>query len=135
MTKKKKTDPRSTTDIDREIGTRIRTRRLEIGMSQETLAGEIGVTFQQIQKYEKGVNRVSASTLVRIAHALKVQLAGLMPRSVGNATGATTNLIDDPMLTDLAQVLPQLNTDGRKLLLDLARTLAAYQSLRNSPRK
>lgn len=57
-------------DID--MGKKIRLRRVEIGMSQSDLAGKLGVTFQQVQKYEKGVNRVSANRLEQIADALGV---------------------------------------------------------------
>lgn len=58
--------------IDQEIGHRIRARRNEIGVTQEDLAFSCGVTFQQIQKYEKGSNRVSGSRLVQISNALHV---------------------------------------------------------------
>jgi transcriptional regulator with XRE-family HTH domain len=57
---------------DLHVGSRIRMRRLMRGMSQQTLAYELGITFQQIQKYEKGVNRVSASRLQQISQVLKV---------------------------------------------------------------
>jgi transcriptional regulator with XRE-family HTH domain len=56
--------------IDAYVGARMRTRRLLLGMSQERLAEQIGVTFQQVQKYEKGVNRIGASRLQRIAEVL-----------------------------------------------------------------
>ena len=65
--------------IDEEVGAKIRSIRLQIPMSQETLAGQIGTTFQQLQKYEKGRNRVSASRLVMIAKALGVPAASLLP--------------------------------------------------------
>lgn len=58
---------------DAEVGRRIRTRRLQQGLSQTELADRIGVTFQQVQKYEKGVNRVGAGRLERISAALEVQ--------------------------------------------------------------
>jgi transcriptional regulator with XRE-family HTH domain len=58
--------------IDAHVGKRLRMRRLVLRMSQETLADELGVTFQQVQKYEKGVNRVSASRLHSVAHILQV---------------------------------------------------------------
>lgn len=56
--------------IDVEVGAKIKARRRLLGMSQDTLAARLGVTFQQIQKYEKGTNRVSASRLVVIANTL-----------------------------------------------------------------
>jgi transcriptional regulator with XRE-family HTH domain len=56
--------------IDIYVGSRVRARRLLLGMSQERLADQIGVTFQQVQKYEKGTNRMGASRLQRIAEVL-----------------------------------------------------------------
>jgi len=61
--------------IDLHVGERIRTRRMLLGMGQEKLAQSIGVTFQQVQKYEKGYNRVSASRLYEIANVLGVAVA------------------------------------------------------------
>jgi len=58
--------------IDIGIGERVRTRRKALHMSQSHLAEAIGMTFQQVQKYERGINRISASTLFMIARALKV---------------------------------------------------------------
>ena len=58
--------------IDAHIGARVRLRRLMLGMSQESLGGQLSLTFQQIQKYEKGVNRISASRLYALARALSV---------------------------------------------------------------
>ena len=66
-------------DIDRHVGAQIRDLRLAIGMSQETLGGQIGVSFQQIQKYEKGSNRVSASRLWRIGKALGAPVQDFFP--------------------------------------------------------
>ena len=57
--------------VDRHVGLRIRMRRKEIGVSQERLAEALGITFQQVQKYERGANRVSASKLWEIAAALR----------------------------------------------------------------
>jgi transcriptional regulator with XRE-family HTH domain len=57
---------------DGDVGRRVRTRRLEQKQSQTELADRIGVTFQQVQKYEKGVNRIGAGRLARIAEALDV---------------------------------------------------------------
>ncbi|MBV9078969.1 MAG: helix-turn-helix domain-containing protein [Methylobacteriaceae bacterium] len=66
---------RGATDIDRAVGVRMRMRRTEVGMSQERLGADIGVTFQQVQKYEKGRDRVSASRLQQIARALGVSVS------------------------------------------------------------
>lgn len=65
--------PRNGPDpIDIEVGRRIRARRLSTGLSQSSLAKGLDLTFQQVQKYEKGVNRVGAGRLQRIAHILDV---------------------------------------------------------------
>ena len=64
---------------DALIGHNIRTRRLALGLSQEKLGEAVGVTFQQIQKYEKGSNRVGGSRLIQIAGALQTTAASLMP--------------------------------------------------------
>ena len=58
--------------IDAHVGSRVRMRRLILGMSQEKLGDAIGLTFQQVQKYEKGTNRMGSSRLVQIANVLKV---------------------------------------------------------------
>jgi transcriptional regulator with XRE-family HTH domain len=60
--------------VDVHVGKRIRLRRLFLGMNQETLATRIGLTFQQVQKYEGGANRVSASRLAEIARILEVTI-------------------------------------------------------------
>jgi transcriptional regulator with XRE-family HTH domain len=64
---KKTLDP-----IDQHVGSRVRMRRMMLDMSQTTLGEALGITFQQVQKYEKGTNRVSASRLQHISHILQV---------------------------------------------------------------
>ena len=59
---------------DREIGSRIRSRRLECGLSQSGLAERVGLTFQQLQNYEKGASRIGAARLQQIAEALDVPI-------------------------------------------------------------
>src|SRR3954462_8532691 len=61
--------------IDRHVGSRVRMRRMMLNLTQEKLAGSLGLTFQQVQKYEKGVNRIGASRLSQIAEALQVPVA------------------------------------------------------------
>ena len=58
--------------IDRHVGARVRMRRLMVGLSQSKLAESLGVTFQQVQKYEKGANRIGASRLQQLARVLEV---------------------------------------------------------------
>ena len=62
-------------DVDRQVGARVKAVRNHLRMSQSALAAKIGVTFQQVQKYEKGMNRVGASRLQRIADALGVSVS------------------------------------------------------------
>lgn len=128
-------DPRSTSSVDRHIGTRIRARRLEIRMSQESLADAIGVTFQQVQKYEKGVNRVSASTLFRIARVLDAELVAFLPteRASKSATDAMT--VDSSAFAELGATFARLNEEGRRLLITTARTFASEPRLLAKPRK
>jgi transcriptional regulator with XRE-family HTH domain len=63
--------------LDRSLGLRVRSRRLELGLSQGALGESIGVSFQQIQKYENGANRISARRLGQIAQALQTSIAYL----------------------------------------------------------
>jgi transcriptional regulator with XRE-family HTH domain len=63
---------KSPNPVDRHVGSRVRMRRMLVGMSQEKLGEALGITFQQIQKYEKGTNRIGASRLHQIARVLSV---------------------------------------------------------------
>lgn len=67
-------DAKSPNTIDKHVGRRIRWRRRELNLSQEALAGQVGLTFQQVQKYERGSNRVSAGRLYELAKALKTSI-------------------------------------------------------------
>jgi transcriptional regulator with XRE-family HTH domain len=69
MTKK------SPNPTDKHVGSRVRMRRMMLGMSQEKLGDALGLTFQQVQKYEKGTNRIGASRLQQIGHFLQVPVA------------------------------------------------------------
>jgi transcriptional regulator with XRE-family HTH domain len=60
---------------DKETGRRVRARRMEIGMTQEQLGNALGLTFQQVQKYEKGVNRIGAGRLQQISKVLKIPVS------------------------------------------------------------
>lgn len=78
--------------VDKYVGSRIRMRRIMLGMSQEKLGESLGLTFQQIQKYEKGTNRVGASRLQQISEILRIPVSFLFegcPGGVVNANGAT----------------------------------------------
>lgn len=73
---------RSATTVDKLVAAEIRRRRYEVGMSQERLADMLGVTFQQVQKYEKGTNRVSAGRLWDISVALNHPVAAFYETAV-----------------------------------------------------
>lgn len=110
------------------VGIQVRWRRLELGLSQERLARAIGVTFQQVQKYERGTNRMAASTLVRIAAVLGIPVAslfaGVTPETSSPALPpsdkAVEGLVDDFLSIPDAAV--------RRSLRILIRTLATGSS-------
>ncbi len=66
---------KSPNPIDKHVGTRVRMRRMMLGMSQTALGDALGITFQQVQKYEKGTNRISASRLQQTCDVLQVPIA------------------------------------------------------------
>jgi transcriptional regulator with XRE-family HTH domain len=74
--------------VDKYVGSRVRMRRIMLGMSQEKLGEMLGLTFQQVQKYEKGTNRVGASRLQQIADALQVPVAFMFDGAPGSTVGA-----------------------------------------------
>jgi transcriptional regulator with XRE-family HTH domain len=80
--KRKKFTPRSPTAVDTYIGARIREQRPAVGLSQAALGEKLGVSFQQIQKYESGKNRVTAARLFEICEALNVSLASMFERKL-----------------------------------------------------
>lgn len=87
---KKKPNP-----IDVHVGSRIRLRRNMLGMSQEKLGENLGITFQQIQKYEKGTNRVGASRLQAIASILNVPVSFFFEDAPGGEGGRAPGLAED----------------------------------------
>src|SRR5690606_13936188 len=80
---------KSPNPIDIHVGSRVRLRRMMLGMSQEKLGEGLGITFQQIQKYEKGTNRIGASRLQHIARILSVPVSFFFEDAPGggDATG------------------------------------------------
>ena len=71
-------DPGRTAQLELIIGARMRTRRRQLGLSQSDLAERLGVSFQQVQKYERGANRVAASTLLAAAQALGTSISWMV---------------------------------------------------------
>ena len=72
---KKQASPRGPNPIDIHVGARVRLRRNLLGLTLQTLAKAVGVTYQQLQKYERGVNRISASRLFNLSHVLDVPIS------------------------------------------------------------
>ncbi len=70
-----KTEKKSPNPTDKHVGSRVRMRRMMLGMSQEKLGDSLGLTFQQVQKYEKGTNRIGASRLQQISNILQVPVS------------------------------------------------------------
>ena len=124
-----------TDDVDLHVGKRLRRRRRLLGLTQQRLAASIGIRFQQIQKYECGANRVSASRLHEIARALGVPTTyffeGLNdndpPVATGDAVG-DFDLIGPDVLSqketlELIRAYYRLGERPRRKLLDLAKAL------------
>jgi len=88
--------PRKQADpIDANVGNRVRLRRMLVGMSQEKLGELLGLTFQQVQKYEKGVNRVGAGRLFRIARILNVEIPYFFQDVQDNLSGAQSGFAEE----------------------------------------
>jgi transcriptional regulator with XRE-family HTH domain len=113
-------------DIDRLIGRNIRSHRLRKELSQAKLAARVGVSFQQLQKYERGANRVSASRLLRLARALDVPINALF-EAPGDARGhvLARTLAAERDEARLMRAYSQIAArHPRKLLAELAEAFA-----------
>jgi transcriptional regulator with XRE-family HTH domain len=110
-------------DTDRHVGSRIRERRIMLGLSQQQLADLIGVTYQQAHKYERGVNRISAGRLYEISEVLRVPV-GYFFEDLGRRCGPTLTA-RQRMCLELARNFSSI-TDERhqEALSRLARALA-----------
>jgi transcriptional regulator with XRE-family HTH domain len=130
---KKKPNP-----IDIHVGSRIRLRRTMLGMSQEKLGESLGITFQQIQKYEKGTNRVGASRLQNISQILNVPVSFFFEDAPGDGGGTGPGMAEASSSNYVVDFLSsseglQLNRafvkisdpKVRRKLVDLVKALAA----------
>jgi transcriptional regulator with XRE-family HTH domain len=127
-------DERLANAVDEHIGKRVKARRLSIDLSQERLAELVGVTFQQIQKYENGVNRIAASRLWDMARALGVPVSyffeGLRAEPApGVAEDGPDDLVYDMMATPEGQRLLQIfgaikSPKLRRRVVELVRVMA-----------
>ncbi len=127
----KKVDLKMAHIVDTHVGKKIRQRRWLIGMTQQKLAELVGIKFQQIQKYETGANRVSASRLWDISDALGVPVAfffdGLQSRAEGGAERQDKlpdDLMGDKEALDLVRSYYSIPENQRRRLFELARVLS-----------
>jgi transcriptional regulator with XRE-family HTH domain len=120
-TRKRRADTRDT-----DIGKRVREQRLAKGMSQMQLAKHLGVTFQQIQKYENGMNRIGSGRLQRISEALNVPVAHFLT-SDGNSPVGTSSPAEDLAIEGAERLLQAFrriaNNESRRALLQIAKSL------------
>jgi transcriptional regulator with XRE-family HTH domain len=113
------------TDVDRFVGTRIRERRVMLGLSQQQMAQLIGVTYQQAHKYERGINRISAGRLFEIARVLRVPV-GYFYEGLDGTSSEDELTMRQRMCLELARNFTQIPNDRhREALSQLARVLAA----------
>lgn len=118
-------DERATSAIDVSLGRRVRARRLEIGMSQERLADLLGVTFQQIQKYEKGVNRIAGSRLWGISKALDMPVAQFFEGDTEGSTEGFSAILATPEGVELMTLFASIKSRAvRRRVVHLVRVLA-----------
>lgn len=112
--------------VDAHVGKRIRHRRWMIGMTQQQLADKVGIKFQQIQKYETGMNRVSASRLWDIASALGVSIAFFFEGldSDQQAAKVEGDIFADKEALELLRSYYAIPEQQRRRLFDLARVLS-----------
>ena len=134
-----KVSARRPNPIDVHVGSRVRLRRMILGMSQEKLADQLGLTFQQVQKYEKGVNRVGASRLFELANVLNVPVQFFYdelqsPKPLGEAGAGFAEESSESFIVDflnsregleLNRAFVKINDPKvRRSVVDLVRALA-----------
>lgn len=133
----KKKSPNPT---DKHVGSRVRMRRMMLGMSQEKLGDSLGLTFQQVQKYEKGTNRIGASRLQQISNILQVPVSFFFEGAPATMTGASPHSIvaDDPSYVQdflatsdglsLTKAFMRIKTPKlRRRIVDLVEEIAAEE--------
>ena len=135
MTEENKTTPEGPHPVDLHVGGRVRVRRKFLGISQESIASAIDLTFQQVQKYERGSNRISASKLFEIGKILKVPIdyffegldEGEQIQSFSKSH--SEQFVHGFLMTtegiELAEAFPRIrNAKLRRRILELVRTLS-----------
>jgi transcriptional regulator with XRE-family HTH domain len=127
--------------IDKHVGSRVKLRRMILGMSQDALGKALGLTFQQIQKYEKGVNRIGASRLFELSGLLEVPVqffyddyGDLAPSAQGfaepDAAEAFMDLVNSPEGVQLCRYFAEIKDPKvKRRVLDLVKTIAEMKEL------
>jgi len=116
------------TPIDIKVGQRIRMARLEKGLAQEDVAEALGVTFQQVQKYEKGVNRVSVGRLAQIAAAIGIDVMTLLDDATSAASssgiaGESLSLMQKSTTIRMLRLFLRLDTTQQRKVIDLLESM------------
>ena len=114
-------------DADFAVGTRIRKMRNLLGRSQMDIANALGITFQQLQKYEKGTNRISAGRLYQLAQTYECPVAWFF----GDFDNAQTNPLTDEEL-DFLRLLRSCSSEGRQIIFKLLETYRSPATLKQN---
>ena len=124
---------RTPDSVDRHVGSRVRRRRLIVGMSQEKLGEALGLTFQQVQKYEKGANRIGSGRLQQIALTLQVPISYFYDGQGEDGSSRSpipAELVVDKDSADLLKAFNSLaDQTMRQALLNMAQAAAAARAL------
>ncbi len=137
MTKTKSKSAKSANSTDAYVGSKVRLRRKMLGMSQEKLGEQLGITFQQVQKYEKGSNRIGASRLQTISQILEVPIGYFFPQEPaavgGMGESSQSDYISDFMMSsegiELNRAFAQIKDPKlRRKVIDLVRTMASTEA-------
>ena len=128
--------PKATTPTDALIGNRLRQRRLQMHVNQTQLAAELGISFQQVQKYEKGTNRVNAGRLNQIAAILKTDIAHFMGDVGDGKRPAPISPLAAFLTTRdgvaINEAMIKLDEEHRRAVIRLAQTLATAHPRRSA---
>ena len=116
--------------LDVAIGSRVRARRRMLGLSQTALGEELGVTFQQVQKYERGINRISGSTLIRLGRVLGVPAGSLLgdDETAHGAPPPWADLMKSGVAETVEALASVKSPAVRRQIVALARALAENAS-------
>jgi transcriptional regulator with XRE-family HTH domain len=126
-------DARAASSMDYALGRKLRLARMGAGLSQQALADRLGITFQQVQKYEKGANRIAASRLVSIAGALNQPISYFLTESKASARGSRNGAATRPDQASAAGILASIeNPRVRRRVVDLLRAIIAADEARRA---